>query len=76
MFSHSRALIAAALVIGFAAPAMAQQSMRHYLDYFKYSDAAMKAMTENPTDREAGLHQARMMDSLCSNSLMTSPQWP
>jgi uncharacterized protein with GYD domain len=53
MFSHSRALIAAALVIGFAAPAMAQQPMRHYLDYFKYSDAAMKAMTEIPTDREA-----------------------
>jgi hypothetical protein len=30
MFSHSRALIATALVIGFAAPAMAQQPMRHY----------------------------------------------
>jgi hypothetical protein len=31
MLSHSRALIAAALVIGFSAPVMAQQSMRHYL---------------------------------------------
>jgi uncharacterized lipoprotein len=54
MLSHSRALIAAALVISFSAPVMAQQSMRHYLTYFKYSDAAEKAMMENPTDdREA-----------------------
>jgi uncharacterized protein with GYD domain len=53
MLSHSRALIAAALVIGFASPVMAQQSLRHYLTYFKYSDAAVKAMTENPMDREA-----------------------
>ena len=58
MRSHSRALnaaalIAAALVIGSAAPVMAQQPMRHYLAYFKYSDAAVKAMTENPQDREA-----------------------
>jgi hypothetical protein len=27
--------------------------MRHYLAYFKYTDAAVKAMTENPQDREA-----------------------
>ena len=53
MLSHSRALIAAALVIGFVAPVMGQQPMRHYLAYFKYSDAAVKAMTENPQDREA-----------------------
>ena len=53
MRSHSRALIAAALVIGLAAPVMAQQPMRHYLQYVKYSDAAIKAMTDNPTDREA-----------------------
>ena len=53
MLSHSRALIAAALVISFSAPVMAQQSMRHYLTYFKYSDAAEKAMTENPTDDRA-----------------------
>jgi uncharacterized protein with GYD domain len=32
---------------------MAQQSLRHYLTYFAYSDAAVKAMTENPIDREA-----------------------
>ena len=54
MLSHSRAVIAAALVISFSAPVMAQQSMRHYPTYFKYSDAAEKAMMENPTDdREA-----------------------
>lgn len=51
MLSRSRTVIAAALVIGFMAPAMAQQ--RHYLAYFKYTDAAVKAMTENPQDREA-----------------------
>ena len=32
---------------------MAQQSLRPYLAYFKYSDAAIKAMTENPQDRGA-----------------------
>jgi uncharacterized protein with GYD domain len=53
MLSRSRTLIAAGMVIGFVSPAMAQQPMRHYLQYFKYSDAAIKAMTENPQDREA-----------------------
>ena len=55
MLSRSRTVIAAALVIGFIAPAMAQQPMRHYLAYFKYTDAAVKAMTENPQDREAAV---------------------
>jgi uncharacterized protein with GYD domain len=45
-------LLVAALAISVATPAMAQE-MRHYLGYFTYSDAAMKAMTENPQDREA-----------------------
>jgi uncharacterized protein with GYD domain len=53
MLSHSRALITATVVIGFITPVMAQQPLRHYLAYFKYSDAAVKAMTENPQDREA-----------------------
>jgi uncharacterized protein with GYD domain len=53
MLSRSRALITATVVIGFITPATAQQSMRHYIGYFKYSDAAVKAMTENPQDREA-----------------------
>ena len=53
MLSRSRALITATVVIGLIAPATAQQPLRHYLAYFKYSDAAVKAMTENPQDREA-----------------------
>ena len=32
---------------------MAQQTMHRYAGYFKYSDAAVKAMTENPQDRAA-----------------------
>ena len=43
---------AAILAIGLVTPATAQE-LRHYLAYFKYSDAAMKAMSENPQDREA-----------------------
>ncbi|MFZ2104077.1 MAG: GYD domain-containing protein [Roseiarcus sp.] len=53
MFSRSHFWITTALVVGTIAPATAQQSLRHYLTYFKYSDAAIKAMTENPMDREA-----------------------
>jgi len=53
MLSRSRALITATVVIGSITPAIAQQSLRHYLAYFKYSDAAVKAMAENPQDREA-----------------------
>jgi uncharacterized protein with GYD domain len=53
MLSRSSTAFAAAVVIGFIAPAMAQQPMRHYLAYFKYTDAAVKAMTDNPQDREA-----------------------
>jgi uncharacterized protein with GYD domain len=53
MLSRSRTVIAAGMVIGFMAPAMAQQPMKHYLAFFKYTDAAVKAMTENPQDREA-----------------------
>ena len=53
MSFRSHFWITTALVIGAIAPATAQQSMRHYLAYFKYTDAAIKAMTENPQDREA-----------------------
>lgn len=42
--------LAMALVAG---PAMAQQTMHRYLAFFKYSDTAVKAMTENPQDRSA-----------------------
>lgn len=42
------------LAIGLAAPAFAQQSNMHrYVGFFKYSDQAIKAMTENPQDRSA-----------------------
>lgn len=54
------------LALGLAVPATAQQSgqmdraasgrpvpMHRYVNYFKYSDAAIKAMTENPQDRAA-----------------------
>jgi uncharacterized protein with GYD domain len=47
-------MIVAALAMGFAVPAMAQSSTMHrYIGFFKYSDAAVKAMTENPQDRSA-----------------------
>lgn len=53
MLCRSSTAIAAAFLLGFVAPAMAQQPLRHYLAYFKYTDAAVKAMTDNPQDREA-----------------------
>ena len=46
-------MIASALAIGLAIPAAAQQSMHRYMSLFKYSDQAIKAMTENPQDRAA-----------------------
>jgi uncharacterized protein with GYD domain len=30
---------------------MAQQSLHRYIEFFRYSDNAVKAMTENPQDR-------------------------
>jgi uncharacterized protein with GYD domain len=44
-------IIASALAVGFAVPATAQSSMHRYLEFFKYTDSAVKAMTENPQDR-------------------------
>ena len=47
-------IVASALVIGLATPAMAQSGAMHrYVEFFKYSDSAVKAMTENPQDRSA-----------------------
>jgi uncharacterized protein with GYD domain len=49
-------MIASALAMGVAVPAMAQSSTMHrYVLFFKYSDAAVKEMTENPQNREATL---------------------
>jgi hypothetical protein len=37
-----------------ASPAMAQSGTMHrYVEFFNYSDSAVKAMTENPQDRSA-----------------------
>jgi uncharacterized protein with GYD domain len=43
-------ILASVLAAGLATPAMAEQ---RYLAFFKYSDTAIKAMTENPQDRSA-----------------------
>jgi hypothetical protein len=39
-------LVVSALAIGSSLPAMAQQSMHRYVAFFKYSETAVKAMTE------------------------------
>ena len=46
-------LVVSALAIGLSLPAMAQQSMHRYVAFFKYSETAVKAMTETPQDRGA-----------------------
>ena len=46
-------LVISALAIGLSLPAMAQQSMHRSVVFFKYADAAVKAMTETPQDRAA-----------------------
>jgi uncharacterized protein with GYD domain len=48
-------LIASAIAVGLAMPATAQQSttLHRYAILFKYTNQAVKAMTENPQDREA-----------------------
>lgn len=46
-------MLTSALAIGLAVPAMAQQSVHRYITNFRYSDTAIKAMTENPQDRAA-----------------------
>jgi uncharacterized protein with GYD domain len=45
-------MFALPLIAGLAVPAMAED-MHRYITMFKYSDTAMKAMTENPQDRGA-----------------------
>ena len=48
-------LIASAIAVGLAMPATAQQSSssHRYMNFFKYTDQAIKAMTDNPQDRTA-----------------------
>jgi uncharacterized protein with GYD domain len=49
----SSLILASAVAMALAVPAMAQQSMHRYLILFKYGDNAVKSMTENPQDRSA-----------------------
>ena len=48
-------LIASAITTVLALPATAQQStiMHRYVTFFKYTDQAIKGMTDSPQDREA-----------------------
>jgi uncharacterized protein with GYD domain len=46
-------IMALALAMGVALPALAQEPMHRYIVFFKYTDNAAKAMLENPQDREA-----------------------
>jgi uncharacterized protein with GYD domain len=46
-------VLSSVLAASFAVPAIAQQSAHRYISFFKYNDAAVKAMTENPQDRSA-----------------------
>src|SRR6185312_10642748 len=49
-------IVASAFAMGLAVPAMAQSTTMHrYAQFFKYSDTAAKAMTENPQDRSAAV---------------------
>jgi uncharacterized protein with GYD domain len=50
-------LITSALAVGLAIPATAQQSSspHRYVTFFKYTDQAIKAMTDNPQDRAAAI---------------------
>jgi uncharacterized protein with GYD domain len=50
-------LIASAIAVGLAMPAIAQQSttMHRYAGFFKYTDQATKGMTDNPQDRAAAI---------------------
>jgi uncharacterized protein with GYD domain len=61
-------LIASVITTVFALPAMAQQAttMQRYAILFKYTEQAVKAMTENPQDREAAAR--RLSESLGGKS--------
>ena len=55
MKTHSLT-VASALAVGLAGPAMAQSNTMHrYAQFFKYSDSAVKAMTDNPQDRSSAV---------------------
>jgi uncharacterized protein with GYD domain len=65
-------IVASALAMGLATPAMAQSSTMHrYITFFRYSDTAVKAMTENPQDRSAQV--AKLYESF--GGKMESAYW-
>ena len=64
-------MLTSALAIGLAVPAMAQQSVHRYITNFRYSDTAIKAMTENPQDRAAQI--AKLYESF--GGKMESAYW-
>jgi uncharacterized protein with GYD domain len=64
-------IVVSALAMGLTGPAIAQQSMHRYAVYFKYSDPAVKAMTENPQDRAAAA--AKLYESF--GGKMESAYW-
>lgn len=45
-------ILSSVLAVAFVVPAMAEDAHR-YITFFKYTDASVKAMTENPQDRAA-----------------------
>ena len=45
-------ILSSVLAVAFVVPAMAEDGHR-YVTFFKYTDASVKAMTENPQDRAA-----------------------
>jgi hypothetical protein len=64
-------MIASALAMVLAVPAMAQSTTMHrYVFFFKYSHAAVNEMTENPQDRTATL--AKLYE-ICQSALEWAP---
>jgi uncharacterized protein with GYD domain len=52
-------LLALAVAIGSTLPAMAQQSstLHRYVTHFKFTDQAIKSLTDNPQDRTAAVNK-------------------
>jgi uncharacterized protein with GYD domain len=46
-------ILSSTLAAGLCVPALAQQTTHRYVEFFRYADNAVKAMTENPQDRSA-----------------------
>jgi len=64
-------LLSAIFTAAFVVPAMAQQTTHRYVAFFKYNDAAVKAMAENPQDRSAQI--AKLTESF--GGKMESAYW-